>query len=63
MPATPDRLADRSGFREVEPTLEPLLELELERVLVTHGKPILGGGREALRKALRAKPWHRRGER
>ena len=45
------------------PTLEPLLELDVERVLVTHGEPILSGGREALSKALRAKPWHRRGER
>jgi hypothetical protein len=45
------------------PTLEPLLELDLERVLVTHGQPILSGGREALRRALRARPWHRRGER
>ena len=45
------------------PTLEPLLELGLERVLVTHGRPVLSGGREALRKALAARPWHRLGER
>jgi hypothetical protein len=42
------------------PTLEPLLELDTEHVLVTHGPPIVGGGREALRKALAADPWHYR---
>jgi hypothetical protein len=45
------------------PTLEPLLELDLDRVLVTHGQPVLTAAREALRKALRARPWHPRGER
>jgi hypothetical protein len=39
------------------PTLEPLLELDVEHVLVTHGLPIVGGGREALRRALAAEPW------
>jgi glyoxylase-like metal-dependent hydrolase (beta-lactamase superfamily II) len=39
------------------PTLEPLLELDVERILVTHGAPVLSGGREALRAALQAPPW------
>jgi hypothetical protein len=39
------------------PTLVPLLELDVERVLVTHGPPVLAGGREALRAALAAPPW------
>ena len=39
------------------PTLEPLLELDVERVLVTHGAPVLSGGRAALRAALQAPPW------
>jgi hypothetical protein len=42
------------------PTLEPLLALEAESVLVTHGPPVVGGGREALRGALAAAPWHYR---
>jgi hypothetical protein len=42
------------------PKLEPLLVLETESVLVTHGPPVVGGGREALRKALAADPWHYR---
>jgi hypothetical protein len=43
------------------PSLKPLLELRAENVLVTHGRPILGGGTEALREALEAKPWYHHG--
>ena len=32
--------------------LRPLLDLPIERVLVTHGEPVLAGGREALASAL-----------
>jgi hypothetical protein len=42
------------------PTLEPLLALEPESVLATHGAPVVGGGRQALRDALAADPWHYR---
>jgi hypothetical protein len=42
------------------PMLEPLLELDADSVLVTHGPPVLSGGREALREALAADPWHYR---
>lgn len=42
------------------PTLEALLVLETETVLVTHGPSVVGGGREALRDALAAEPWHYR---
>jgi glyoxylase-like metal-dependent hydrolase (beta-lactamase superfamily II) len=41
------------------PTLEPLLDLDFDRVLVTHGQPILNKGRGQLKKALKAKPWSR----
>jgi hypothetical protein len=41
------------------PTLEPLVELEPERVLVTHGRPVLSGGAAALRAAVAADPWWR----
>jgi len=34
--------------------LEPLLELPIERVLVSHGAPVLSGGRDAVAAALRA---------
>jgi hypothetical protein len=43
------------------PTLEPLLDLGAERVLVTHGEPVLKGGTEALATALRAPPWYHHG--
>lgn len=40
---------DVAGLREL---LLPLLELPIENVLVSHGDPVLGGGREALAGAL-----------
>ena len=46
-------------YRErFNPTLEPLLDLDLERILVTHGPPILHDGATALRSALATAPWH-----
>ncbi|MGZ4230250.1 MAG: hypothetical protein ACXVVQ_02340 [Solirubrobacteraceae bacterium] len=42
---------DLNGLRSL---LEPLLKLPIERVLVSHGEPILSGGDEALRRCLRA---------
>lgn len=33
-------------------TLQPLLDLPIELVLLTHGDPVLEDGREALRAAL-----------
>jgi len=44
------------------PTLKPLLDLDFERVLVTHGQPVMKDGRRALRSALRSKPWYRSGD-
>ena len=43
------------------PTLAPLLELPVERVLVTHGAPILQDGGAELRRALDAPPWEHHG--
>jgi glyoxylase-like metal-dependent hydrolase (beta-lactamase superfamily II) len=43
------------------PTFDPLLELPVERVLVTHGEPVLKDGAGALRDALAAEPWDYRG--
>jgi hypothetical protein len=47
-------------YRErFNPTLEPLLELDFDRVLVTHGRPVMAGGRAELQQALAAEPWYR----
>lgn len=59
-----DRVDDKVErfYRErFNPTLKPLLELDFERVLVTHGEPVLKDGRKALASALRSKPWYHRG--
>jgi len=56
-----DRLdADRiRWYRErFNPTIQPLLELDLERILVTHGPPILSYGSAALQAAVDAEPWY-----
>jgi hypothetical protein len=52
--------ADVSSFyrERFNPTLEPLLELDFDRVLVTHGQPVLEGGPAKLAAALRAEPWY-----
>jgi glyoxylase-like metal-dependent hydrolase (beta-lactamase superfamily II) len=47
-------------YRErFNPTLEPLLDLDFDRVLVTHGQPVLTGGRAELRRALEREAWYR----
>jgi hypothetical protein len=52
----------RSFYRDsFAPTLDPLLELPIEHVLVTHGEPILGDGATALKKAVDAEPWYHHG--
>ena len=43
------------------PTLRPLVALASERVLVTHGEPVMTGATAALAAALEAPPWHHRG--
>jgi glyoxylase-like metal-dependent hydrolase (beta-lactamase superfamily II) len=54
-----DAKVERFYRERFNPTLELLLELDFDRVLVTHGKPVLQGGREQLEQALRAEPWYR----
>jgi glyoxylase-like metal-dependent hydrolase (beta-lactamase superfamily II) len=59
-----DRVDDKVErfYRErFNPTLKPLLELDFERVLVTHGAPVMKDGKKALASALRSKPWYHRG--
>jgi len=41
------------------PTLEPLTRLNVERVLVTHGEPVLRDGARALAASLARPPWSR----
>jgi hypothetical protein len=43
-----------SGMRhpELREALRPLLDLSVEMVLVSHGEPVLSGGREAIARAL-----------
>ena len=54
---------DRAAFyrERFAPTLAPLLELPVERVLVTHGAPVVDGAADALRRAVGAPPWYHRG--
>lgn len=56
-----DAKVERFYAQRFNPTLEPLLELDFDNVLVTHGQPLMGGGKRALRAALDAKPWYHRG--
>jgi hypothetical protein len=54
--------ARRRWYRErFVPTLQPLRELDLERILVTHGEPVVSDGSAALRAALEAPPWYHHG--
>jgi glyoxylase-like metal-dependent hydrolase (beta-lactamase superfamily II) len=50
----PDSWLGERDPREVREKLSALLELPVERVLVTHGEPVLSDGRKALEGALRA---------
>jgi len=48
-------------YRErFNPTLEPLVAIGAERMLMTHGSSVLERGTEALREALAAPPWYHR---
>jgi hypothetical protein len=42
------------------PTLDVLLVHDVQRVLVTHGEPVLDGARKRLERALELPPWSRR---
>ncbi len=48
-----------SFYRErFNPTVEPLIELGVERLLFTHGPPVLSGGARALAEGMAAGPWY-----
>lgn len=56
-----DAKVERFYRERFNPTIERLLDLPFDAVLPTHGEPILEGGKLALKKALRAKPWYPHG--
>jgi hypothetical protein len=56
-----DGRVERFYRERFNPTLEPLLELDFDTVLATHGRPLMSGGKRALRQALDSKPWYHRG--
>ncbi len=56
-----DTKVERFYRERFNPTLKPLLELDFDRVLVTHGRPLLTDGKQALRRALETKPWYHHG--
>jgi hypothetical protein len=56
-----DDKVERFYRERFNPTLEPLLELDFDRVLVTHGEPVMKNGSKQLESALRARPWSRQG--
>ena len=45
-------LPEKPRLADLRAQLEPLLALPVERVLVSHGQPVLSGGAEALARAL-----------
>jgi glyoxylase-like metal-dependent hydrolase (beta-lactamase superfamily II) len=54
------RNLERAWYEErFLPTLEPLTRLDVERVLVTHGEPVLHDGSQALAASLARPPWRR----
>ncbi len=56
-----DAKVERFYRERFNPTLRPLLELDFDAVLATHGQPLMSGGKRALREALDSKPWYHRG--
>ena len=45
-------LPERSSHADLAASLSPLLDLQVKRVLLSHGEPVLGEGRAALAAAL-----------
>ena len=48
----PERWLGKATHADLRRTLEPLLALPVQRVLVSHGKPVLRGGKRALENVL-----------
>jgi hypothetical protein len=56
-----DAKVERFYRERFNPTLQPLVDLDFDAVLPTHGEPVLEGGKQKLRQALRSKPWYHHG--
>lgn len=54
-----DALARGTYEQKLLPTLRPMADLEVDRVLVTHGSPVLTGGAAELGRALERPIWKR----
>lgn len=50
----PESWLGRASHADLRDGLRPLLDLQVQRVLVSHGAPVLRGGRRALARALAA---------
>jgi hypothetical protein len=50
----PERWLGKASHEDLRESLRPLLELPLERVLVSHGEPVLRDGKRALAGVLAA---------
>jgi len=50
----PSWLPKGTTLENLRDSLRPLLDLHVERILVSHGEPVLAGGRAALARALEA---------
>ena len=50
----PERWLGKATHDDLRASLRPLLELPVEHVLVSHGRPVVGGGRDALARVLHA---------
>jgi glyoxylase-like metal-dependent hydrolase (beta-lactamase superfamily II) len=48
----PERWLGKQTHDDLRAALQPVLKLPVERVLVSHGDPVLGGGRKALTDVL-----------
>jgi hypothetical protein len=50
----PERWLGKTTHEDLRTSLRPLLDLPVEHVLVSHGDPVLGGGRRELERVLGA---------
>ena len=44
----PESWLDGATYKALRKSLQPLLELRIERILVSHGDPVLSGAKDAL---------------
>jgi hypothetical protein len=44
----PERWLGDANYKKLRKSLQPLLELPVQRILLAHGDPVLSGGKEAL---------------